>query len=248
MYVTPKMVDRWKENPLVMHRRAVCWKATYGPNIEAYAHVRDSKDVDGRPWPEWTGELPYDHPSNHTREDTRERLGQITKVPDYAQLVNAMEDERITAEMCMAHLSVHIRIGHALQEKERRSVGKQSPRNDIAKAKDVCICRFTEDRIEVMQYLRGRIGDDRDAILAMQCRPYPDLTERPPSALSRGKERFEGVAGECAMEPAPKRTRTTETQAQHSPSTATNGRWEWVRPADAEPLRHGQQQRLLAGK
>jgi hypothetical protein len=41
--------------------------------------------------------------------------------------------------------------GDALQEKERRSVGKQSPENDIAKAKDVC--RFTEDRIEVMQYL-----------------------------------------------------------------------------------------------
>jgi hypothetical protein len=84
-------------------------------------------------------------------------------VPDYAQLVNAMAGERISiaTEMAVAHLSIHIRMGHALQKKERWavSVGKHSIRDDIARAKD--LCGFIGDQIEMMQYIRGRVGDDR---------------------------------------------------------------------------------------
>jgi hypothetical protein len=155
------------------------------------SHPRIQEDADGESWPEWTGEQPYEHPSNRAREDARERLGQSITVPDYAQLVNAMVDERISiaAEMIMAHLSIQISIGHALQKKERWAVGEQSPRDDIARTKD--LCRFTGDRIEMMQYIRGRIGDDREAILAVQYRPHPGLAERPSPALSRGKGRSE---------------------------------------------------------
>jgi hypothetical protein len=51
-------------------------------------------------------------------------------VPDYAQLVNAMAGERISiaTEMAVAHLSIHIRMGHALQKKERWAVSVLSNR------------------------------------------------------------------------------------------------------------------------
>ena len=106
-------------------------------------------------------------------------------MPDYAQLVNAMVGERISiaTEMVMAHLSIHIRMGHALQKKERWAVGKHSLRDDIARAKD--LCGFIGDQIEMMQYIRGRVGDDRDAILSMQDRP--DLGPKP-----EGINAFEG--------------------------------------------------------
>jgi hypothetical protein len=115
MYVTPKMVDRWKE----IHWLCIdaqCWKATYGPDTKAWAHIRESKGADGEP---------HERPSNRARGDARERLGRNTTVPDYAQLVNAMVDERISTatEVTMAHLSIHIRMGHALQKKERWAVG-----------------------------------------------------------------------------------------------------------------------------
>jgi hypothetical protein len=73
-----------------------------------------------------------------------------------------------------------------------------------------------------MQYIRGRIGDDRDAILAVQFRPHPGLAERPSPALSRGKGRSEDAASECAMDPASKRTRVTDAQAECSSSTVTS--------------------------
>ena len=42
-------------------------------------------------------------------------------MPDYAQLVNAVVDERISiaAEMIMAHLSIYIRIGHTAPNFEK---------------------------------------------------------------------------------------------------------------------------------
>jgi hypothetical protein len=127
-------------------------------------------------------------------------------VPDYAQLVNAMVGERISTatEMSMAHLSIHIRMGHALQKRERWAVGKHSLRDDISRAKD--LRGFIEDQIEMMQYIRGRVGDDRDAILSKQDRP--DLGPRV-STLSKGKGRSEDAASKCDMEPASKRARMT---------------------------------------
>jgi hypothetical protein len=73
----------------------------------------------------------------------------------------------------------------------------------------------------VIQCIRGRTGDDRDAILAVQYRPHFGLAEGPPSALSRGKGRSEDTAGTCDMGPAPKRARVNEAQAQCSHSTVT---------------------------
>ena len=72
-------------------------------------------------------------------------------MPDYAQLVNAMVGERISiaTKMIMAHLSIHIRMGRALQKKERWAVGKHSLRDDKARAKD--LCGFIGDQIEMMQ-------------------------------------------------------------------------------------------------
>jgi hypothetical protein len=78
------------------------------------------------------------------------------------------------------------------------------------------------DQIEMIQCIRGQIGGDRDAILAVQDRPDLGPAEGPPSALSRGKGRSEDTAGTCDMEPASKRTRVTEAQAQCSHSTVTN--------------------------
>jgi hypothetical protein len=48
MYVTPKVVDRWKEIHW-LHVDARCWKATYGPNTRGWAHLHESKDADGEP-------------------------------------------------------------------------------------------------------------------------------------------------------------------------------------------------------
>jgi hypothetical protein len=146
-------------------------------------------------------------------------------VPGYAQLVNAMARERISTatEMAMAHLSIHIRMGHALQKKERWAVGKHSLRDDIARAKG--LCRFIGDQIEMMQYIRGRVGDDRDAIPSLhagQASLRPGLGPKA-STLSKGNGRSEDAASKCAMEPAPKRAGMTEAQAQCSSSAVANG-------------------------
>jgi hypothetical protein len=193
MYVTPKMVDRWKEiHWLCIDAR--CWKATYGPNTKTWAHIYDSKDADGKSWPEWTGEQTYERPSNRAREEVREKLGRNLAVPDYTQLVDAIAGEQNSTgtEMIMAHLSIHIRVSHALQKKERWAVGKHSLRDDITRAKD--LHKRTGDQIEMMQCIRGRVGDDRDATPAMHNRPDLGPKEWPPSALSKGKGRSEDAA------------------------------------------------------
>jgi hypothetical protein len=127
-------------------------------------------------------------------------------------------DLDMVAEVIMAHLPIHVRMGHALQKKERWAVGKHSPRDDIARARD--LCRFIGDQIEMMQYIRGRVGDDRDAIPSLhagQASLRPGLDPKA-STLSKGNGRSEDAASKCAMEPASKRARTTEAQAQCSPS------------------------------
>jgi hypothetical protein len=98
----------------------------------------------------------------------------------------------IAAEMIMAHLSIMIRISHASQKKDRWAVGKQSLPVDITRASG--FSRRMEDQIEMTQFIRGRIGDDRDAVLAVQYRLNCGRAERPPS---------------CDMEPASKRARVT---------------------------------------
>jgi hypothetical protein len=55
----------------------------------------------------------------------------------------------IATEMIMAHLSIHIRMSHALQKKERWAVGRHSLRDDITRAKD--LHKRTRDQIEMMQ-------------------------------------------------------------------------------------------------
>ena len=113
-------------------------------------------------------------------------------------------------------------MGHALQKKERWAVGKHSPRDDIARAKD--LCRFIRDQIEMMmQYIRGRVGDDRDAILSMQDRPTG-------LALARRHQRFRRAKPDPRMRrvnvPWSQRRNAqgmTNAQAQCSPSAVTNG-------------------------
>ena len=52
MYVTSKMANRWKE----IHWWQIdkrCWEAPHGPNSQGPAHLREAKNGDGEPWPEW---------------------------------------------------------------------------------------------------------------------------------------------------------------------------------------------------
>jgi hypothetical protein len=160
---------------------------------------------------------------NRAREKARKDLWWDIAIPDYTDLVDAIVGERISiaAEMIMAHLSINIRMCHASQKKERCVVGKQSLPGDITRARD--FSRRMGDQIEMIQCIRGRIGDDRDAILAVQDRPDLVPAEGPPSALSRGKGRSEDAAGTCDMEPASKRARMAEAQTQCSHITVTNG-------------------------
>ena len=47
MYVATKMADRWKE----IHYWQIdkrCWDATYGPNTQRWAYLRESKDRNGK--------------------------------------------------------------------------------------------------------------------------------------------------------------------------------------------------------
>jgi hypothetical protein len=143
-------------------------------------------------------------------------------IPDYTDLVDAMVGERISiaTKMVMAHLSINIHMCHASQKKEQRAVGKQSMPADIARARG--FSRRMEDQVEMIQYIRGRVGDDRDAKLLVQYEPNLGLAEKPSPALSRGKGRSEDAANKCAVEPASKRARMTNAQAHCSPSTMTN--------------------------
>jgi hypothetical protein len=156
MYVTPKVVDRWKEiHWLCIDAR--CWKATYGPNTRGWTHLHESKDADGKPWSEWTGKQPHDHHSNSAREKARKDLWWDIAIHDYTGLVDAMVGERISiaAEMIMVHLSINVRMCHASQKKGRWAVGKQSLPDDITRARG--FSRGMEDQIEMIQCIRGRI-------------------------------------------------------------------------------------------
>jgi hypothetical protein len=99
-------------------------------------------------------------------------------------------------------------------------VGEQSPQADRERADDYV--RRAGDQIEMIQYIRGHIGEDRDTVLDMGRIPDYDTREWMPSGLSKGKGRAPGDASTHAAEPAPKRARLTKAQAQCSTSTATN--------------------------
>jgi hypothetical protein len=137
LYATSKMANRWKK----IHWWQIdkrCWEATYGPYSQGSAHLREAKDSDGEPWPEWTGEQPYDHPDNEARETARKELERDLTIPDYTEIVGARAGHlmSIAAEMTMAHLSTCIFLSHARQNTERHSVGEQSPQADRKRADD----------------------------------------------------------------------------------------------------------------
>jgi hypothetical protein len=127
---------RWKE----IHWWLIdarCWKATYGPDTQEWAHCDESKTPDGEPWPEWTGKQePHDHLSNRAREEeAREEMGRVCTLPDYEELVGTMTGERISiaADMAMAHLSIWLHL-HVLRRAEEEIPGGREPVPTVRRA------------------------------------------------------------------------------------------------------------------
>jgi hypothetical protein len=102
-------------------------------------------------------------------------------------------------------------------------VGEQPPQADRKRADDDV--RGVGDQIEMVQYIRGRIGEDRDTVLDMGRIPDYDTREWMPSGLSKGKGGAPDDASTHAAEPASKRARVVKAQAQWqwSNSTVTSG-------------------------
>ena len=124
----------------------------------------------------------------------------------------------------MAHLSTFILLSHAQQKSERCSVGRDSPQADRERADDNV--RRIGDKIEMAQYIRGRIGEDRGTILDMGRIPDYHTRFPAPSALSQRQKSdpdtppFSPVteddepvkpARDEPVEPAPKRPRSAST-------------------------------------
>ena len=89
-------------------------------------------------------------------------------------------------ETIMAHLSTFIFLSHARQKAEQCSVGRDSPPADRERADDYV--RRVGDQIEMAQYIRGRIGEDRGTILDMGRIPGYHTRFPAPSALSQGQK------------------------------------------------------------
>ena len=130
-----------------------------------WAYLRESKGRNGKSWPEWMGEESPFHPDNRAREDARWELEQDITIPDYTELVEATVGQRmsIAAETIMAHLSTCIVLSHARLKAEQRPVGESSLPKEIRKAGDYV--NRVRDQIEMLQYVRGRIGEDRSTVL-----------------------------------------------------------------------------------
>ena len=128
------------------------------------AYLRESKGRNGKSWPEWMGEESPFHPDNRAREDARWELEQDITIPDYTRLVEATVGQRmsIAAETIMAHLSTCIVLSHARLKAEQRSMGGSSLPKEIRKAGDYV--NRVRDQIEMLQYVRGRIGEDRSTL------------------------------------------------------------------------------------
>ena len=71
----------------------------------------------------------------------------------------------------MAHLSTCIVLSHARLKAEQRSVGESSLPKEVREADDYV--NRVSDQIEMLQYVRGRIGEDRDTVLDICARLYP---------------------------------------------------------------------------
>jgi hypothetical protein len=69
----------------------------------------------------------------------------------------------IAAETIMAHLSTCIFLSPARLKAEQRSVGKSSPPKSIKDADDYV--RRVRGQIKMIQYARGRTGEDRSTAL-----------------------------------------------------------------------------------
>jgi hypothetical protein len=92
----------------------------------------------------------------------------------------------IATDTIMAHLSTFIFLSHARLKAEQCSVGKDSPPADIESAGDYV--RRVRDQIEMVQYIRGRIGEDRGTILDMGRIPDYHTRFPAPLALSQGQK------------------------------------------------------------
>ena len=126
----------------------------------------------------------------------------------------------VATETIMSNLSNCIFLSHARQKKERYSVGRHSLPKDRGYANDYVL--GVRDQIKMIQYIRSRIGEDRDTVLDMGREPDDHRRERKPPRLSEGKSRAPGDVSRYGAEPAPKRARMTEARAQWSNSTATS--------------------------
>jgi hypothetical protein len=124
------------------------------------------------------GEEPIGHPSNAAREKAWRNLEQDLVIPNYASIVGATVSHHMStaAGIIMAHLTTCIFVGHARRKTERGSVGQNSPLADKDRADDNV--RRLDDQIRMIQYVRGRIGEDRDTILDMG--RIPDYAARFP--------------------------------------------------------------------
>jgi hypothetical protein len=171
---------------MVANRQTVLWEApTYGPDTRRLAYLREAKDDDGKSWPEWTGEKRADHPDNEAREKARRELEKYITIPDYSELVEATVGQRISiaADTTMAHLSTFIFLSHARLKAKQCSVGGYSLPAPIESANDYV--RSTRDQIEMAQYIRGRIGEDRSTILDIG--RVPDYVTRFPASSAGQK-------------------------------------------------------------
>ena len=136
----------------------------------------------------YIGEQPFDYPDNEARVKARKELERDLIILDYTEMVGTKVGHlmSIAAETIMVHLSAFIFLSHARQKTERYSVGEQSPPADRRRADDYV--RRIGDQIEMVQYIRSRIGEDRDTVLDMGRIPDYDTRKWMPSGLSKGKE------------------------------------------------------------
>jgi hypothetical protein len=113
-------------------------------------------------------------------------------LPNYAELIDMHIPWLVNVSaspptyMIMAHhLSTCIRMSHALQKKGYWAVEKLSLPSDILVADN--FDKRMRDQIEMVQDIRGRIGEDRDAALDMNHRLDLREKEWPSRSSTKGK-------------------------------------------------------------
>jgi hypothetical protein len=154
------------------------------------------------------GEESLFHPDNQAREDASRELERDITIPDYTELVEAVVGQRmsVAAETIMAHLSTCIVLSHARLKAEQRSVGESPLPEEIRKAGDYV--NRVRDQIEMLQYVRGRIGEDRDTVLDICARnpghagtrvPTPVPAANPPLDQTEPRLEMELTAADNVM-------------------------------------------------